>query len=625
MPTKQTNIFQCRVIADKTLLNRLQFEHRLFNEKLAGLIQLILAAERGDLGKEWKFVVEKVLLEGAQHGGEFWYAFAAGGKLRPSRVLNEPRSLWWAEVRHLYDTKTTLAPKNFFAGLAKRRIEDICQQAHEVITSYRGQLALWNKEYSEWVDARAKWEAEHPDYMRVRHKLREFEAVYGALKGSRNRWSAYIDWLATRPDLASWRTLTPINAIDDSGRRRVEESAPRKRTQTYSEEFFKVNPELKELSDLDEFFRENYSKFRRRPTFTLPSADNPRHPRYASGQYTILDTGRVKLNDHKLIVPFHMDSRLLKSGLNLKDTTFNFTECGRTNNLHLRALTLEVTDQGAYFTWSAAPEKAIPRRTTAVEKINNRPCITGDCRILAVDWGISNEIWYVVIDYQQGKTTISESGRVGTGLLPKIKNDEWRLRRKKRQRGAPVHNEQHCIKLKSHIRNSKAERARLLSGEVIKLAVKHSCDIVAVEQLDSLRTSLKYDRAKNRSLSRLNTQKFYDHLGWKAYRMGIYVKYVNPFGTSTTCPRCREIAVRVNDTPDGFKYAPYGGKLVHCIDGCGYTGNSDHVGAVGIGLKAIDYNYTEKLGQLNKKERQQLKEHHRKLLEHVECNRAMVA
>ena len=75
----------------------------------------------------------------------------------------------------------------------------------ERVKSYEAKLKIWSDDHKEWLERRAKWEADNADYMRLRQLVVEFQRAAGATRGSRVRWHKWLEFLRSTPAIIQWR------------------------------------------------------------------------------------------------------------------------------------------------------------------------------------------------------------------------------------------------------------------------------------------------------------------------------------------------------------------------------------------------------------------------------------
>jgi putative transposase len=99
-----------------------------------------------------------------------------------------------------------------------------------------------------------------------------------------------------------------------------------------------------------------------------------------------------------------------------------------------------------------------------------------------------------------------------------------------------------------------------ISRQIVDFAKQNGFGIV-LEDLKGIRQRIKYGRKLNRRLHSWNFRRLQFYVDYKARLEGLPVVYVNPRGTSSTCPIC------------GGRLVPNGHRRARC--GCGYENDRD--------------------------------------------------
>ena len=115
------------------------------------------------------------------------------------------------------------------------------------------------------------------------------------------------------------------------------------------------------------------------------------------------------------------------------------------------------------------------------------------------------------------------------------------------------------------------------SRELVDLASQYPNPIIAFERLDGIRNRVSGSKRFNRMLSSWAFRDLINKTEYKAAKVGIPVLFVNPKGTSRTCPKCGQSTRSNRPTQADFR----------CV-ACGYRGNADAVASINISVKAID-------------------------------------
>ena len=103
-----------------------------------------------------------------------------------------------------------------------------------------------------------------------------------------------------------------------------------------------------------------------------------------------------------------------------------------------------------------------------------------------------------------------------------------------------------------------------LSKKIIQFAKQHQCEFIHLENLTK-------DGFDNRILANWSYYELQQMIEYKADRVGIKVRYVNPAYTSQTCCMCHHVSQENRKTQDSFK-----------CEKCGFELNADHNAAINI-------------------------------------------
>lgn len=116
-----------------------------------------------------------------------------------------------------------------------------------------------------------------------------------------------------------------------------------------------------------------------------------------------------------------------------------------------------------------------------------------------------------------------------------------------------------------------------VSKQLVDLAARYPNPVLALERLDGIRDRVRGSKKFNRTLNSWAFRQLVDFVQYKAARKGVQVVFVDPRGTSRTCPRCGH-ADRSNRTTQA---------IFRCV-ACGYQGNADVVASLNIAAAALD-------------------------------------
>jgi len=115
------------------------------------------------------------------------------------------------------------------------------------------------------------------------------------------------------------------------------------------------------------------------------------------------------------------------------------------------------------------------------------------------------------------------------------------------------------------------------SRELVDLAAQFPNPVIAFERLDGIRNRVSGSKRFNRMISNWAFRDLINKTEYKAAKAGIRVVFINPKGTSRTCPRCGHSTRSNRPTQTDFR----------CV-ACGYRGNADAVASINISARAID-------------------------------------
>lgn len=113
-----------------------------------------------------------------------------------------------------------------------------------------------------------------------------------------------------------------------------------------------------------------------------------------------------------------------------------------------------------------------------------------------------------------------------------------------------------------------------VSREIVELVAGVPGAFIALENLSGIRDRSKYSKRFNRMVSSWSFRQLIQFIEYKAARAGVPVVFVDPRGTSSTCPECGEKGNR----PDQAHF--------RCTS-CGYRANADYVGGLNISRRGL--------------------------------------
>ena len=110
-----------------------------------------------------------------------------------------------------------------------------------------------------------------------------------------------------------------------------------------------------------------------------------------------------------------------------------------------------------------------------------------------------------------------------------------------------------------------------LSASIVDIALRYPNPVIVLEHLDGIRNRGRGSKRFNRMIGSWAFRQLVDFIKYKAARHGIRILFIDPRGTSKTCPMCRH-ATRSNRPDQGH---------FRCV-ACGYRSNADRVASINI-------------------------------------------
>ena len=116
--------------------------------------------------------------------------------------------------------------------------------------------------------------------------------------------------------------------------------------------------------------------------------------------------------------------------------------------------------------------------------------------------------------------------------------------------------QQSHVKLSRHIEHCRTLRYKQMASCVVKLALNNGVRFVALEDLQSYKTSIKQERHENRRLGQWAMGKTKDFLEVLNKPHGLHLMFRNAAFTSQRCCRCGAFGVRYNEKIEPDKQSP---------------------------------------------------------------------
>lgn len=627
-----TKAFTARLLldseADRAALWR---THAVFNERLRLVLRHMHRMKRGDPDPRYARIF--ALIKSNQHASGVMEAVT-------SKTAKPGKADEWAELARELLTEGKLLFDRFqeLPGVSKEFRRKLFESAFQAMSSHDELMARWATEHDEWLTKRRKWEAENAEYMKVRPQLDAFEREHGQAAKRRQRWHKWLEFLRANPALAAWRGGQPVvNAISPEGQDRIRRAKPSKRNKTEAEEFFSVNPELRELDKLHgdyqrEFVRpwakkRNPDGFRHRPTFTEPSPD--KHPfwfQFKKGKgkentwynldldecticLRVLGTDGPAPKSEWRTYRFRPDPRLRllkKASPPLKEKfTYAFPDPAFPNEPPRPA---EIRGAKLIF-HPARPDGAVYLSFTCdMPDLDSRLSVTQkSCDKYSTDWvrkkvvaELGAEPVTCAVDLglrHLGAATVRRDGKIvaarflreedepGKGpSLTAIGRHKRALAKGRRKRGKPVAGQESFVELQRHVDKMGQDRFKKGARRIVRFARENGADIIVLEKLGGERGGLIPDaecqRCINRALVSWNRGNLTKWVKQLAADAGLRIVEVSPYMTSQLCSRCGSMGARFSARDGEAVFEPVG-KMFACPD-CGYIANADHNASVNL-------------------------------------------
>ena len=189
-----------------------------------------------------------------------------------------------------------------------------------------------------------------------------------------------------------------------------------------------------------------------------------------------------------------------------------------------------------------------------------------DGRVLGVDLGVKYPAYVCLSDDTYKREHIGEA----LELIKQRKQYQDRRARTQQQLKNVKGGKGRGKKLKNLDRLSECERNfaktynHMISKRIVEFAKKHKCEYINMERLTK-------DGFSNSILRNWSYYELQNMVEYKADRIGIKVRYVNPAYTSQTCSRCGHVDKENRQTQEKF-----------ICTNCGFELNADHNASINI-------------------------------------------
>ena len=205
-------------------------------------------------------------------------------------------------------------------------------------------------------------------------------------------------------------------------------------------------------------------------------------------------------------------------------------------------------------------------------------------RVLAVDVGLAHLLTSVVCEAGSQVTppmfyndTVIPVRKIDR-IYEQIGNLQRKLKRYPQHMLGQTRRRQELSRLYAKLGRYRNEHVYLLIKELLRQAARYGCLTIAVEDLRHLHPPKGRGRLSRR-LSNWLRGRLVDLLKDKAKELGIRVKAVPPYGTSSYCPRCGAKGIKVASPSSTLEESS--GRYFYC-PACVFRADRDYVGALNI-------------------------------------------
>ena len=687
-PKMSTKSYPSKVICGKSEFDDLRRTHRVFNAGVRKLVDTYIAMKKGAYGQTAVEIAMYLLGKKGSKGHDLMNPLTAedakdtldteGMKL--VRQYRRESGILFSRYEKIYE----IDGKAVCAGSAKKGDSKgklvissifwhfICNQAIEYLRSNNELMQAWRDDRRKWLEEKQKFFDENAgfrefvqgylaDFDAHAEKMRqEFQTQAGqrAYLRKRNksdsgkrfsRWHLWYEWICSHPEILEWRgrakaadfvLLTPDEVHE------VEKQFPKRqdrRTGKMLDMLRRKNPELDEIEKLRKTYTNDFARFRRPPTLTLPSAD--KHPCWCrlekdklyrkadfekgtielcvvckdetDGEYD-MKWRTFRLKPDPRLQPSHRAKAFAAEG---RYPPYKEGKVGNTLNrpaespdkrlagLKGAKLILKRNDN-AQIVFTVVeqnePLKAkFSKKEGAKSSADRLEILDGKeaTRVMAVDLGARHVGAYVITEGKRSSDVWRlehlKKAFVDSPDLPDLRSitqHDWQLRKARRKRGKPVKNQRSFISLQDHRTKMSDDRFKKAANVIVENARRHSVHIIVFEDLRDLKPTAYNERWLNRQVRGMNHRHIFDFTKKMAAEFGINVTDVRAYNTSRLCSKCgfpgyrfsmkqkspyREKAPRKGCSDFGYPVWDSGGHLFRCPH-CGYRVQADLNAAANI-------------------------------------------
>jgi len=670
----------------------LERSHYVYVECLRQMIERYIAMRKGKLGEECRQLAKIILTTGnteahgimnqitrpvVTSGKDYeWVKLAKQvHKLRGPLLLQDEgfARVDGVTIRTKHHGK--VEPTRGELAVTAKFWMQICDMASSFLKSNAELMDDWREERTKWLREKAEWEERNSDFLKFWNgPYTEFENLYERMRleaqtaagqtptvrkrqsrerGKRiDRWHLWYEWVISHPEIMAWRNqarASDFKVMPIELQNQIKRKHPRQNK--YIPEFLKWlrenNAEFDRLDSLRRVYVNNYCRFKRPPTLTLPSPK--KHPYWFTFErdefYKDADfeTGAIRL----LLIDqkddgawfFEWFDAQMKCDPRLKPSVRaeHFNKEGRyppyidgkpARKLNRSAASPEQRRAG--YTGAKLVLKGARQELlfTVIEqdcppkvkwqKVKMRACRADNAfsaegeriplKIMAIDLGIRHTAAYVIAEgtLQDGQWHLSWQKKgivrdIHISPLMNIRQHDWELREGRSRQGKAAKGERTFVDLQDHRTDMADDRFKKAANTIVETAREHDVRLILFEQLKNWFPKAFDERWMNRQLRDMNRRKIVEMVEGQSKEFGIIcADNISPWLTSRICSRCYKpgwrFSIKGKDPYkeklsrrhcQDFGYPIWdrgGGHLFRCSH-CGYRANADINAAGNVAAK----------------------------------------
>jgi|GEM_PF-4164881 len=687
-----TKSYRSRIVCTKAELDDLVRTHRVFNAGVRAMVDLYISMKKGTYGETAKEIARYLLDHSGTKGHDLMNPLTdRGGKdtrddegMKLVRRHRQEHGILFPRHERICEIDGRKVRAGSSAKKEKSRDtltissifwHFICNQAIEYLRSNNELMAAWREERGKWLRDKEKFFAENPGFREfvegylaafdahAEKARQEFQTKAGQRAHARkrkksgsgkrfSRWHLWCEWICDHPEIIEWRgkakgegfaflTAEEVRAIEEEFPKREDRRAGR-----MLDMLTRKNPELAEVEKLRKKYNNDYARFRRPPTLTLPSAKKHpcwyrlekgklyRNEDFEKGTIEILvichdekedayymDWRPFSIKPEPRLVPSHRARAFAAEGRyppykegKVGNTLNRPAESAEERLAGLKGAKLILKPKGnAQLVFTVVeqnePLKAkFRKKAGATSSADRLDILDGNkaTRVMGIDLGARHVGAYVITEGKKKgdgwKLAPLRKGFIDSPDLPRLRSitrHENQLKKGRRKRGKPVKNERSFISLQGHRTKMSTDRFKKAANLIVEKAREHDVHIIVFEDLRRLKPTAYDERWLNRQVRSMNHRHIFDLAKEMAPEFGIQVTDINPYNTSRLCSKCgfpgyrfsmkrknpyREQAPRRECADFGYPVWDSGGHLFRCPH-CGYRVQADLNAAGNIARK----------------------------------------